>query len=71
MTYIYVNNLEDIHWKIIINELSSLLQGAINYNTKKPVQAKKLYEVEIQKYLFNYLERLSICQGTSRNRHDY
>lgn len=50
MTYINVNNLEDIHWEIIINELSPLLRGVINYNTKKPVQAKKLFEVEIQNY---------------------
>mgnify|MGYP006866081819 FL=1 len=50
MTYINVNNLEDIHWEIIINELSPLLRGVINYNTKKPVQPKKLYEVEMQNY---------------------
>ena len=50
MTYINVNNLEAIHWEIIINELSPLLRGVINYNTKKPVQPKKLYEVEMQNY---------------------
>ena len=50
MTYINVNNLEAIHWQIIINELSPLLRGVINYNTKKPVQPKKLYEVEMQNY---------------------
>ena len=50
MTYINVNNLEDIHWEIIINELSPLLRGVINFNTKKPVQPKKLYEVEMQNY---------------------
>ena len=50
MTYINVNNLEDIHWEIIINELSPLLRGVINYNTRKPVQPKKLFEVEIQNY---------------------
>ena len=50
MTYINVNNLEDIHWEIIINELSPLLRGVINYNTKKPVQPKKLYDVEMQNY---------------------
>jgi len=50
MTYINVNNLEDIHWEIIINKLSPLLRGVINYNTKKPVQPKKLYDVEMQNY---------------------
>ena len=51
MTYNQVNNLEDIHWEIIINELSPLLRGVINYNTKTPVQPKKLYEVELQNFL--------------------
>jgi len=50
MTYINVNNLEAIHWEIIINELSPLLRGVINYNTKKPVHPKKLYEVDLQNY---------------------
>jgi len=50
MTYINVNNLENIHWEIIINELSPLLRGVINYNTKKPVKPKKLYKVEMQNY---------------------
>lgn len=50
MTYNQVNNLEDIHWEIIINELSPLLRGVINYNTKTPVQPKKLFEVEVQNF---------------------
>ena len=50
MTYINVNNLEDIHWEIIINELSPLLRGVINFNTKKPVKPEKLFEVEMQNY---------------------
>jgi len=50
MTYNNVNNLENIHWEIIINELSPLLRGVINYNTKKPVKPKKLYKVEMQNY---------------------
>ena len=59
MTYIYVNNLEDIHWEIIINELSPLLRGVINYNTRKPVQVEKLYQVEVQNFFMEsiYLTR--------------
>ena len=40
MTYNNVNNLEDIHWEIIINELSPLLRGVINYNTNKAKERK-------------------------------
>lgn len=50
MTYIFVNKMEDIHWSIIINELSPLLRDVVNYNTKKPVKPKKLYEVELQNF---------------------
>ncbi len=55
MTYTFVNNLEDIHWDIIINELSPLLRGVINYDTFKPVQPDRLYEVEIQNFLVETL----------------
>jgi len=48
MTYIFANKLENIHWEIIINELSPELRGVINYATFKAVKPDKLYEVEIQ-----------------------
>ena len=48
MTYIFANKLEDMHWEIIINELSPELRGVINYATFQPVKPEKLYEVEIQ-----------------------
>lgn len=48
MTYIFANKLEDIHWEIIINELSPELRGLINYSTFQPVQPEKLYSIEIQ-----------------------
>jgi hypothetical protein len=48
MTYIFANKLEDIHWEIIINELSPELRGLINYSTFQPVHPEKLYSVEIQ-----------------------
>lgn len=49
-TYIYVNKLENMHWEIIINELSPLLRGVINYATFKAVKPEKLYEVELQNF---------------------
>jgi len=55
MTYSFVNNLEDIHWDIIINELSPLLRGVINYDTFKPVQPDQLFEVEIQNFIVETL----------------
>lgn len=48
MTYNFANKLEDIHWEIIINELSPELRGIINYSNMKPVKPEKLYSVEIQ-----------------------
>ena len=49
-TYIYINKLENMHWEIIINELSPLLRGVINYATFKAVKPEKLYEVELQNF---------------------
>lgn len=52
MTYTNVNKLEDIHWEIIINELSPELRGVINYSTLEIVKPEKLFSVEIQNFLF-------------------
>jgi len=60
MTYILVNKMEDIHWEIIINELSPLLRGVVNFNTKKPVKPKKLYEVELQNF---FMESIYITKA--------
>lgn len=48
MTYNYINKLEDIHWEIIINELSPEMRGVIRYATLEIVMPRKLYSVEIQ-----------------------
>ena len=48
MTYTYVNNLEAMHWDIIIHNLSPQLRSVVNYNTFKPVNPDRLYEVELQ-----------------------
>ena len=52
MTYNLVNKLEDIHWEIIINELSPELKGVINYTTFKAVKPEKLFAVEMQNIFF-------------------
>ena len=52
MSYTFVNRLEDIHWEIIINELSPALKGAINYTTLQPVLPEKLYGIEVQNIIY-------------------
>ncbi|NNF75445.1 MAG: hypothetical protein HKN00_09690 [Flavobacteriaceae bacterium] len=52
MTYNFANKLEDIHWEIIINELSPELRGTINYTTYKAVKPEKLFGVEIQNIFY-------------------
>jgi hypothetical protein len=47
-TYIFTNKLENIHWEIIINELSPALRGVVNFDAFKAVKAERLYEVEMQ-----------------------
>ena len=51
MTYTNLNKLEDIHWEIIMNELSPELKGVINYATLEIVKPEKLHSVEIQNFL--------------------
>ncbi len=48
MTYNFINNLESMHWDIIINELSSELRSVVNYNTMQAVLPERLYSVELQ-----------------------
>ena len=47
-TYIFANKLENMHWELIINELSQELKGVINYDTMKAVKPENLYAVELQ-----------------------
>lgn len=52
MTYNFINRLEDIHWELIINEVSPELRGVINYSTFQIIEADKLYSVELQNIFF-------------------
>ncbi|WP_163710146.1 DUF6090 family protein [Mangrovibacterium lignilyticum] len=60
MTYNYINKLEDIHWEIIINELSPEMRGVINYATLELVAPDKLYSVEIQNFI---IESIFLTKG--------
>ena len=48
MTYTQLNKLEDLHWDVIINELSPELRSTVNYNTLKAARAERLYSLELQ-----------------------
>jgi len=48
MTYSSINKLEDIHWEIIMKELSPEIKGVINYVTLEVIKPKKLYAIELQ-----------------------
>ena len=47
-TYTYINKLEDIHWEIIMKEISTEMRGVLNYATLQIEKPEKLYSVEIQ-----------------------
>lgn len=48
MTYMLVNKLEDLHWDVIINELSPELRSVVNYNTLKAARPERLFGLELQ-----------------------
>jgi len=52
LRYNAIHKLEDIHWEIIIKELSPELKGVINYSNLEVVKPKKLYAVEMQNLFF-------------------
>ncbi|NQU86246.1 MAG: hypothetical protein HQ541_10840 [Mariniphaga sp.] len=60
MTYTYINKLEDIHWEIIINELSPELKGVINYSNMQIIKPEKLFSVEIQNII---IESIYLTKG--------
>jgi cell division protein ZapA (FtsZ GTPase activity inhibitor) len=48
LTYTLVNKLEDLHWDIIINELSPELRSVVNYNTLRAAKPERLFGLELQ-----------------------
>ncbi|MBT8307462.1 MAG: hypothetical protein KJN85_11045 [Maribacter sp.] len=55
-TYVFTNKLENIHWELIINELSPELKGVIDYTTVKAVEPDKLYSIELKNIFFEIIE---------------
>ena len=55
ITYNHINKIEDIHWEVIITELSPLMRGVINYATLQVVEPDKLYSVEMQNMVIESL----------------
>jgi hypothetical protein len=60
MTYNRINKLEDIHWEIIINELSPELKGVIRYADMSIVKPQVLYSVELQNI---FIESIFLNKG--------
>ena len=54
-TYIFANKLENMHWELIINELSPALKGVINYATMKTIRPEKLYSIELQNFFIEII----------------
>jgi len=52
MTYNFINRLEDIHWELIINEVSPVLRGVVNYATFKIIKPNELFSVDLQNLFF-------------------
>lgn len=55
-TYIFINKLENMHWGLIINELSPELKGVINYTNLQVVKPERLFSVELQNIFYEIIE---------------
>ena len=52
MTYTFINRLEDIHWELIITEISPVFRGVVNYTTFEIIKPDELYSVGLQNVFF-------------------
>lgn len=46
----FSNNLESMHWDMILNELSPQLRLVVDYNSQKAVNPEKLYGLALQNF---------------------
>lgn len=60
MTYNRINELEEVHWDIIMNELSPELKGVISYADLTINKPEKLYSVELQNI---FIESIFLTKG--------
>ena len=72
-TYGLINRMENIHWQIIINELSREMRGVMNFNSfeqSKPdriIKPDRLYSSEIQNIIYE-VKYLTIGKDTIYGR---
>jgi hypothetical protein len=60
MTYNMINRLEDIHWELIITEVSPVFRGVVNYTTFEIIKPDELYSVELQNLFFECINLMKI-----------
>ena len=60
MTYNLINRLEDIHWELIITEVSPVFRGVVNYTTFEIIKPDELYSVELQNLFFECINLMKI-----------
>ncbi len=65
-TYNHINRLEDIHWEVIIGELSPQLRELINYTNLEVTDPDQLYSVGIQNLL---VESIYLTRGKDSMYH--
>ena len=59
-TYEFINRLEDIHWELIITEVSPELRGVLNYTTFEILKPDRLYSVGLQNIFFECINLMKI-----------
>jgi hypothetical protein len=60
MTYNRINELEEVHWDVIMNELSPELKGVISYEDLTIYKPEKLYSIELQNI---FIESIFLTKG--------
>ena len=60
MTYNFINRLEDIHWELIITEISPVFRGVVNYTTFEIIKPDDLYAVGLQNVFFECIQLAKI-----------
>ncbi len=60
MTYNFINRLEDIHWELIITEISPVFRGVVNYTTFEIIKPDDLYAVGLQNVFFECIQLVKV-----------
>lgn len=62
-TYNFINKLEDMHWELIISEVSDELKGVINYSNLEVICTDCLYGVNLQNIFFEVINLSKIKEA--------